>query len=74
MDAINDAALPQWLLVPPEDAGRECVSAAEEIDALVAALSPSVVRALVDAGRPRLADRSLHRDAHLAALERAFPG
>lgn len=72
MDAINDAALPQWLSVEPERAIRECLAAAIEIDAFVAALGESTFAELDRESRPRLADRSIHRLDHLATLEAAL--
>ncbi len=72
MDGINDAALPQWLIVEPEAAIRECFAAATEIDSFVASLDEATLAELDRQGRPRLADRSIHRLDHLATLEPAL--
>jgi DinB superfamily len=72
MDRINDAALPQWLAVSPAAAVEECLTAAAEMDAFVESLGEPALSGLIRAGRPRLADRSLHRDEHLATMEAAF--
>jgi hypothetical protein len=72
MDSINDAALPQWLGVEPEASVSECLAAAAEVDAFVAALERATLSELGREGRPRLADRSIHRLEHLATLEAAL--
>jgi hypothetical protein len=72
-DLINDAALPQWLAIPPRAAAEQCATAARELDALIRALEADVRDELLADGRERLVDRSLHRRAHLDTLERAFP-
>jgi hypothetical protein len=73
MDRINDAALPQWLAVPARAAVEDCLAAAADIDGFVESLDKDTLSALVDGGRERLADRSLHRDEHLTTIEAAFP-
>jgi DinB superfamily len=72
-DSINDAALPQWVLVPPRDAAAECASAASSVDDFLASLEPEIVAGVVAEGRNRLVDRSLHRGEHLRMIESAFP-
>jgi hypothetical protein len=69
---VNDALLPQWLLIPPRTAAEDALAAAEEIDAKVATLSPEYAKT-VDEARVFLLDRSDHRLEHLDALERLFP-
>jgi hypothetical protein len=64
-DALNDALLPQWRLLPP-------LAAAEEADAKIAALSAEMARAVAEAHSIALT-RSEHRDEHLDELERLFP-
>src|SRR5262249_37472869 len=70
-DAINDAELPHWLAMPPREAAREAVAAAEAIDRKVAALAPALAEAIL-AVRARTLDRSMHRRGHLAEIERAL--
>ncbi len=71
-DAINDAMLPQWLLIPPRAAVADALAAAEEIDGKIAALPDDLYGAIKDGEVIRL-DRSHHRSAHLNELERSFP-
>src|SRR5712691_10103817 len=70
---INDASVTQWDVIPPRTAVQDCLGAAEEIDALIGSLEPGVVSEVVEAGRERLVDRSLHRGNHLKTIETAFP-
>jgi DinB superfamily len=73
MNRINDAALDQWMSIPPRKAVDLCTAAAAAIDVFVAGIDAAVREALVSEGRERLADRSLHREDHLRTLEGAFP-
>ncbi|MER3438394.1 MAG: hypothetical protein C4346_12870, partial [Chloroflexota bacterium] len=71
-DALNDALLPQWRLLPPRAAADEALTSAEEVDAKIAALSAEMARAVAEA-RSIALDRSEHRNEHLDELERLFP-
>ncbi len=71
-DLVNDAALPQWVLVPPREAVEECQSASDELDAYIGSLDEGSISEVVAAGRIRLVDRSLHRNEHLDALDAAL--
>jgi len=73
LELINDASLTQWDVIPPRTAVQDCLVAAEEIDALIGSLEAGVVSEVVEAGRERLVDRSLHRGEHLKTIETAFP-
>jgi hypothetical protein len=70
--AINDAMLPQWLLLAPRVAVEDALAAGQEINDKVAALSPELETAIVEAQVVRL-DRAHHRAVHLDVLERRFP-
>jgi hypothetical protein len=72
MDLVNDAALPEWTVIPPATAVRDCLAAANTVDGFIAALDDAVVSRVVADGRPRLVDRSLHRREHLRTIETAF--
>jgi DinB superfamily len=72
MDRLNDASLPQWLVLPAASAVEGCLDAAAEIDRFVGSLDPATISTLSDRGRGRLADRSIHREEHLGTLEGAF--
>jgi hypothetical protein len=73
LELINDASLKQWDAIQPRTAVQDCLVAAAEIDALIASLGADVVSEVVEAGRERLVDRSLHRGEHLKTIETAFP-
>jgi hypothetical protein len=73
LDLINDASLRQWNAIPSRTAVDECLTAAGELDRLVASLESDLVDEVVREGRERLVDRSLHRGEHLETIESAFP-
>lgn len=70
-DAVNDAMLEQWLVMPPREAAGKAVAAAEAVDQRIAALAPELREEILAAGYSRLLDRSLHRGEHLDEIERA---
>jgi len=72
-ELVNGASLQQWAAIPPRTAVQDCLAAAAEIDDLIGSLEADVVSELVQAGRERLVDRSLHRGEHLNIMETAFP-
>ncbi len=71
VDAINDAMLPQWLLLSPRAAVAEALAAGREVNDKVAALGPELESAIVEGQAIRL-DRAHHRAVHLDVLERVF--
>jgi len=72
LELINEASLQQWAAIPPRAAVEDCLAAAGQLDDLIESLDEAVV-SVVQAMRPRLLDRSLHRGEHLATIEAAFP-
>ena len=73
MELINDSSLQQWAVIPPRIAVQDCLAASAEIDGLIGSLEADVVSEVVQGGRERLVDRSLHRGEHLSIIEAAFP-
>jgi hypothetical protein len=71
-DAVNDAALPQWRLIPPRAAAEEALAAAEDVDGVVAGLTPGHIAAMQDGNAGIRLDRSRHRQEHLDQIERAL--
>jgi hypothetical protein len=69
-DMINDALAPLNAALEPRTAVALCLAAAAEADAAVAALSPELFAAIEAHPVFMRLDRSLHRAAHLADLER----
>lgn len=51
LDVLNGALLPQWLALPPREALRLAVSAAEEIDARIENLPPQLAEEYRLSGR-----------------------
>ena len=72
VDLANEAALPQWLALPPRRAAALALVAAEEVDRRIAGLAPEAVGAALATDRPAMVDRSRHRRAHLDAIEGAL--
>jgi hypothetical protein len=73
LELINDADLPHWTNVPPRIAAEECLEAAETLDALIESLGDEVAVKIQAEGRPRLLNRSLHRQEHLNTIDTRFP-
>jgi hypothetical protein len=69
--AVNEAALADWRALPARVAAQSALDAAEALDRRVAAL-PAALLATIAAERPRLLERSRHRDEHLAEIEAAL--
>jgi hypothetical protein len=68
LDAINDAMLPQWRLVPSRAAVREVEAAMEEMDRKVEGLPPDLVTEIV-ARKLANIDRGDHRRGHRQQIE-----
>ena len=71
---INAAGLEQWLALPPREAARQAVAAAEELDRTIQDLPPGAVETARAEGFRRMLDRSAHRREHLDEIERALTG
>jgi len=71
-DHINAAGLPQWTATPLGAAAADATDSAAAGDLLIANLSPDELAAVRALGRPRLLERSGHRNEHLDRLERAL--
>jgi hypothetical protein len=71
-EAINDAVAVLSRAIPPREAGRLAVEAAEAVDHEVEQLSPDQVAAFEAAGKESLFKRSLHRRDHIEQIERAL--
>jgi hypothetical protein len=71
-DALNDAALFAWLLLPPRDAAHLALDAAEAIDAAVESLDDAIVEAMMARDEAWMVRRYLHRREHIAQIEGAL--
>jgi hypothetical protein len=72
VDAVNEAALPQWRALPPRAVADRVIAVATTVDARLAALPDATLEAVAAAGNPINTDRSVHRHGHLDAIERAL--
>jgi hypothetical protein len=72
VDLVNEAALEAWRALPPREAVRLVLAAAEDFDRKVAAVAPRVAAELRARGFERMLDRSDHRRGHLDEIERAL--
>ena len=73
LEFVNQAGLPEWTVMPPHLAIEECLAAAEAINTLVDSLETETVSEVLNSGRERLVNRSIHRGEHLETIERALP-
>jgi len=73
MDRINAASLRQWIAMPPRASVEQCLDAAAQLDRHLVDLADEQIEAVIDEGRERLVDRSLHRGDHIGTIEAAFP-
>jgi uncharacterized damage-inducible protein DinB len=71
-DAINAAVALLSEAIPPREAGRLAVEAADAIDRVLEQLPADKVTAAEAAGLTQLLNRSLHRREHLAQIEQAL--
>jgi hypothetical protein len=69
---VNEAAFAQWAALDVPTAARLAAGAADAVDAYLEGLPPERAEGARNAGLGRLVDRSLHRNEHLDALERAL--
>ena len=70
---VNDLSLPLWAAIPPREAVRLALEAAEATDAFVATLDGPLAEQLL-AAHVRWVRRSLHRTEHLDEAEAALRG
>jgi uncharacterized damage-inducible protein DinB len=73
VEAVNEAAKPLCLALPPRAAAQLALRLAEEADGKVQALSDEVLAQVRATGAPPFhLSRALHRKEHLDDIERAF--
>lgn len=68
-DLINDTLTPLLLVGSVEHVAQQALEAAQAIDDYIAQLSESTLEQVARQGRPRLIDRSIHRDEHVDEIE-----
>ena len=74
VEAVNDAAKPLCLALPPRDAAQLSLLLAEEADGKVRALSDAMLAKIRAKGSPPFnLSRAIHRREHLDDIERVVP-
>ncbi|MBK8048105.1 MAG: hypothetical protein IPK16_13855 [Anaerolineales bacterium] len=68
---VNDLSLPIWAAVPPRDAVRFAVEAAEVVDQRLAAFAPALLEEM-NGRYVRWVVRALHRNEHLDEIDAAL--
>jgi hypothetical protein len=66
---INDAALPQWLALPPRSAAADALAAAEAVRRELAQAPEELLQQIVAVGSPIDPNRGNHRIEHLDEIE-----
>jgi hypothetical protein len=69
--AVNDIDLPLWAAIPPREAARLAIEAAEAVDRRLEHYPPALL-AVVYANRQRWVVRALHRNEHLDEVDAAL--
>ncbi len=64
-DALNAAALPAWLAVPPHVALRQAVNSAEVLDGTIASLAPRLLNMILASHLAWVLQPGVHRGDHL---------
>jgi len=75
INLINDGVQPLLLSIPPREAARMAIEAAEAVDSKIASLPPELVesyQAIDNIHERRMLDRSIHRRSHLDEIEEAL--
>lgn len=65
---VNDLSLPLWAAIPPHDAVRIAIEAAEHLDRRMESYPPGLLQVIFVYNK-RWVDRSLHRGEHLDEVE-----
>jgi hypothetical protein len=73
LELVNQAGLRGWTRIPPRIAVEEFLMAAQAVNAFIHSLDADAVAQVVESGRERLVNRSIHRREHLGTIEQAFP-
>lgn len=69
--SVNDISLPLWAAVPPRDAARIAIEAAETLDKRIENFPPALLEE-INTYNKRWVNRGLHRGEHLAKAEAAL--
>ena len=70
---VNDLSLPLWAAIPPRQAARIAIEAAEAVDARLESFPPALLEEIY-AHNPRWVERARHRGDHLDEVDAALKG
>lgn len=70
---INDLSLLLWRAIPPREAARLCIEAADECDRRLETYNPKLLEEIYETNK-RLVVRALHRNEHLDEVDEALKG
>jgi hypothetical protein len=70
---VNDLSLPLWAAIPPRQAARIAIEAAEALDARLEGFPPALLEEIY-AYNPRWVERARHRGDHLDEVDAALRG
>jgi DinB superfamily len=73
-DVVNEATRRLCLAIPPHAAAGLTVELADEVDKLIADLTPEMVQAIQAKGNPVKLRRADHRRTHLGEIEKMLEG
>jgi hypothetical protein len=71
-NVANEALFAEWRVIPPQEALRLALQAAEEIDRTAASLEASVVESILERGEGWRLARHNHRREHIDQIEAAL--
>lgn len=71
-DVLNGALLPTWLALPPREAVRLALEAAEAIDRVVATLDEALIQEFIAREETWRFNRWRHRREHIDEIEKAL--
>jgi hypothetical protein len=73
-DVVNEATRRLCLAIPPRTAAELAVALADEVDKLIAGLTPEMVEAIQNKGTTVKLRRADHRRTHLGEIEKILEG
>ncbi len=73
-DVVNDTTRRLFLAIPPRQAAELAISLADEIDALIASLTPEMLEEIQSKGTTVNLRRAKHRRNHLEDIEKTLKG
>jgi hypothetical protein len=70
--AINEAALPAWLAIPPREAAQMAIDSAKAVVQKLETIAPEILEQAVAIGSPIRFARADHWSEHIEQIERTL--